>query len=288
MYTRNKDRIKYAVILTTAMLFICSGIVLAQNVSNYNEQGGARTVIGGSLDVVSGGDLDIESGGALKIAGTAVTSSAGELNAMDGVTSTAAELNLVDGSVVGNSVASKAALLDAGGDIRTASNVGAVGTGVTAVEYGDGYNHTTVLTLTITLPAIAGGANLGVGNLIYTLPTGAVIVDAAYMSVGITQSQGFINADTPDMGIGTVIASGVVAVLGGTTTFEDILTGQTVNDCTGTAEVKTAIPTAAVPLVIETGGAHTVYLNVADGWAANGDAAATAAGTVVINWHFMA
>lgn len=53
------------------------------NVKNYNEQGGARTVIGGSLDVASGGDLDIESGGALKIAGTQVTASAAELNQLD-------------------------------------------------------------------------------------------------------------------------------------------------------------------------------------------------------------
>lgn len=39
---------------------------------NYMEVGGARWVIGGSLDVVSGGDLDIESGGSLKIGGTTV------------------------------------------------------------------------------------------------------------------------------------------------------------------------------------------------------------------------
>ena len=52
----------------------------SQNVSNYAEQGGARTVIGGSLDVVSGGDLDIESGGAFKIAGTDITSSLGSLS----------------------------------------------------------------------------------------------------------------------------------------------------------------------------------------------------------------
>ena len=53
------------------------------NVSNYKEQGGARDVIGGSLDVVSGGEIDIESGGALKIAGTQVTASAAELNLND-------------------------------------------------------------------------------------------------------------------------------------------------------------------------------------------------------------
>lgn len=50
------------------------------NVSNYDEQGGARTVIGGSLDIISGGDLDIESGGALKIAGTQVNAGALELD----------------------------------------------------------------------------------------------------------------------------------------------------------------------------------------------------------------
>lgn len=66
------------------------------SVSNCREQGGARWTIGGSLDVESGGDLDIESGGSLKIAGTAVTSTAAELNILDSVTATAGELNLTD------------------------------------------------------------------------------------------------------------------------------------------------------------------------------------------------
>lgn len=60
------------------------------NVSNYKEQGGARTVIGGSLDVVSGGDLDIESGGSLKIAGTAITATAAEINSVADVSAAAA------------------------------------------------------------------------------------------------------------------------------------------------------------------------------------------------------
>ncbi len=33
--------------------------------SNYQEQGGGRTVIGGELDVVSGGRIDIEDGGSI-------------------------------------------------------------------------------------------------------------------------------------------------------------------------------------------------------------------------------
>lgn len=56
---------------------------MSYNTDNYREQGGSRTVIGGSLDVVSGGEIDIESGGALKLAGTEVTASAAELNELD-------------------------------------------------------------------------------------------------------------------------------------------------------------------------------------------------------------
>lgn len=168
--------------------------------------------------------------------------------------------------------------------IVTSANVGTVETGTTAVEYGDGRNHITVLTVSTTLPAIAGGANLGVGKLLYTLPAGACIIRGAKMSMAITQTQGNITADTPDGGLGSVIASGAVALLDGTPTFEDILTGQAFNDCNGTAEVKTV---AGQPMVMETGAAHTVHFNVADGWAAGGDAAAILAGTVILEWTFL-
>ena len=80
-----------------AFLFGLAGVAWAQNsacnILNCQEQGGSRWSVAGSIDVLSGGDLDIESGGALKLAGTQVTSTAAELNIMDGVTATAAELN---------------------------------------------------------------------------------------------------------------------------------------------------------------------------------------------------
>lgn len=62
------------------------------------EQGAKRAVVGSSasLDVASGGEIDIESGASLKLAGTAIASSAAELNILDGVTATAAELNITD------------------------------------------------------------------------------------------------------------------------------------------------------------------------------------------------
>ena len=169
------------------------------------------------------------------------------------------------------------------GELTTGEG-GTTTVGVHATEYGDSRMHTTVLRIECPLPAIAGGANLAVGKLLYTFPAGAILVNAASMSLSIQQTEDNITADTPIGGLGTVIASGAVADLVGTGTFEDILIGQTFDDCDGTAEVKTLIPTASVPFVIETGAAHTIHLNVADGWAADGDAAAVLAGTVVLQW----
>lgn len=166
----------------------------------------------------------------------------------------------------------------------TSYGVGTAATGVTAVEYGDGVTHKTVLTVSSTLPAIAGGAALGVGKLLYTLPAGVQAVKVSYMSMALTAADGNIDADTPDVGIGTVIASGAVAVLSGTATFENLLTGQTATDCSGTATVKTAGPTAGTPLEIAAGGAKTIYFNVADTWAASGETACPIAGTVIIEW----
>lgn len=162
-------------------------------------------------------------------------------------------------------------------------NTGSVPSYVKAAEYGDKYTHTTVLTVDTTLPAIAGGAALGVGKLIWTPPAGAITIEASYMSMAITQTQGNINADTPVLGLGTVIASGAVSVLSGTATFVNVMAGQTAANCTGTATVKTV----QTQLVRETGDVHALFLNVAATWAASGDTAAILRGTVTIHWRFM-
>jgi hypothetical protein len=171
------------------------------------------------------------------------------------------------------------------GSAITTANVGAAGTGTTAVEGGDATHHTTTLTVAGVLPAITGGVDQAVGTLLYTFPAGDVVINHAKLNLSITQSEGNINNDTPDVGLGTVIGTGAVAAL--STTLEDIIVGQTATDSNGTATVKTAIPTAAVPFVIESGDAHTLHFNAAFGWAASGDLAATIAGTVVLEWDFV-
>ena len=167
------------------------------------------------------------------------------------------------------------------------TNIGTAATGVTALEYGDQFNHVTKLTVSTTLPAIAGGANLGVGVLIYTLPTGACLIEGSQASITLTAADGNIDADTPEVGIGTVIASGAVTALNGTATFENILTGQVATNCSGTATVKGASATAGVLLEITSAGAHTIYINVADGWAASGETACPVTATIYLFWKYI-
>jgi hypothetical protein len=60
------------------------------------------------------------------------------------------------------------------------------------------------------------------------------------------------------------------------------MTGQTFNDLTATAELKTV---SGQVLSIEAAAAHTVHFNLADTWAAACDVTAT--GTVVLDWVYL-
>ena len=171
--------------------------------------------------------------------------------------------------------------------LLTGVTAGVAGTNVVAVENGDGVNFLTTLTLTaVVLGAPGAGTNEAVGALIYTLPAGVQLHSVTYHSVGLTI--GTVTTDTPDMGIGSVIATGAVAVLGGTPTFEDYVTGLATADCAGTASV--------VGPVGATAGIHTgislnkaadvkaIHLNAADGWNAGVTGNLTATGTIVLKW----
>jgi len=88
---------------------------------------------GGAIDATNIGAATAGTGNfsTLSIGGTAITSTAAELNILDGVTSTTAELNLVDGSTAGTIVNSKAVVYGASGEVNaTTLQVG--GTAITA------------------------------------------------------------------------------------------------------------------------------------------------------------
>jgi hypothetical protein len=165
----------------------------------------------------------------------------------------------------------------------SSKNVGTAGTGVTAVETSNGTYHETILSFTaLDLINPAGAANLAGGALIYTFPSGDVTILGSTISLMVDEASGATNtADTPDLGLGTVIASGAVATLDGTATFENIMTGQTMNDVNGTYE-NASVTTI---LKIASASAHTVHLNIADGWAGDG-AMVQATGFVYLRWVY--
>ncbi len=166
-------------------------------------------------------------------------------------------------------------------NLTRATVAGTKNTGVTAVESQSGQQMVTKLTFSdLAISAIAGAAAEAVGKLLYSLPAGAILLRAAYMDVGLEGTDALIDDDTPEIGLGSVIASGEVATLDGTATFEDTLTGQVAANCTGTRTVQGVTDQGRV---VKPGDSHGVYLNVADTWA-GADAGLKASGTVILEW----
>lgn len=152
---------------------------------------------------------------------------------------------------------------------------------------GSGAVRTVTLDLTnVLIDAIAETASEAVGVLLYTLPAGACIVRGSYFNLSLVGSEALIDADVPDVGLGTVIGTGAVAVLGGTSTFEDILTGQTFGVMSASVPVAKTI-SLDTGLVIETGDAHTVHLNIAEAWA-DADTGVYANGRIIIEYTQLA
>lgn len=162
---------------------------------------------------------------------------------------------------------------------------GTAGDDVTAVHTStDGKHFVTTLSLNAVSYAIGGAANEAIGALIYTFPAGVHSHKVTNMSVAL-QGGGTVDADTPDVGVGSVKGTGAVAVLGGTAGFEDYITGQTAADCGGTATTKMTAATAGYGTGIslnEAAGVKAVHLNIADLWA--GADTVTATGTVTLEW----
>jgi len=152
----------------------------------------------GSIDVSGNVDVDgtLETD-ALSINGTTVTSTAAELNILDGVTSTAAELNILDGVTT---TAAEINLID-GGTAR----------GTTAVADGDGVlindAGTMRMTSVDTLSTYMSGKSVGGSNIVTT---------GALNSGSITS--GFGNIDT---GSSTITTTGLIS--GGSLDIDNVL-----------------------------------------------------------------
>lgn len=204
--------------------------------------------------VLSGGEIEVQSGGAINAeSGSTVTIASGATLAMNG-------------------------------NQTTSANVGTAGTNCTAVEYGNAWQHTTVITMTAaelapTIPADAEGA----GAVIYTFPAGVYVGKSIHSDVASGVMDAATNA--ADFGYGSLISSGDIATLT-TAAMEDWLTGQTIADVSSFVDESSAVMTAGPPLLFEAGGSHVLNVNVAATW--NGTVAtASVTGVVTFHWDFL-
>lgn len=165
----------------------------------------------------------------------------------------------------------------AGSAWGTASNNSAL------TEHVNGNYHTTTITVDTNFAAIAGAGAFATGLLVYSFPTITnkyVFIDSVRLRARMNQTSGNINADTPDLGIGTQVASGANALLSANANFENVLTGQTVPNCTNSY-----ITTVTTSGGYSSNNTFSLYLNVADTWA-GADSGPAILAFIVINWHY--
>ena len=185
-------------------------------------------------------------------------------------------------------------------NLSTATNVGTVTTAATttAAEYGDGIDHLTVLTMTAFALGTSGdNAAKAIGAKFYTWPTSKdILVESTTLNGGVTAAIS-VTTDTPELGIGTVIASGVTATLS-TGTWENLVdggaSGSSVDaaavapDVAGTVFLKKNLTTVQ-PIIKATGGAaRDLFLNAAVTWSdVTAAGAVTFTGTITIKWRII-
>ncbi|MCC7514535.1 MAG: hypothetical protein IT212_07565 [Bacteroidia bacterium] len=170
------------------------------------------------------------------------------------------------------------------------NNLGTTPVATVAIkEFTTGKDCVTELMLTnFIVGALAGaGAALGMGNIVYAFPAGQHFELVSSLSSIVLTAEG--TAVATDTGLGSVIASGAVAVLSGTATFEDRLTGQTIStDPSGGAAVSViAATTAGIGTGIALNGTSSiknVFLNSAGTWNADNTGNLTASGKILIKW----
>jgi len=113
-----------------------------------SNSGSAVNLSAGSKEVFinypAGKSVYLDGSGQLVIGGTAVTSTAAELNILDGVTATTTEINYLDITTLGTSEASKAVTADANGDVTLSEELVAKSYNETYLAVTSSSNATTV------------------------------------------------------------------------------------------------------------------------------------------------
>lgn len=168
--------------------------------------------------------------------------------------------------------------------VYTTQNCGDAVSGTsTAVEYGDGYFHKTVLTIdkTITFDDVAGASASGYAK-IYDFPAGSIEILGALCDLDFDGSGGGIVADADgDVALGTASCDTTSTLSG---TEADIITSTTIAQLVTTTGPVNALK-AAVSFHDGTTTAKDVYLNILyDDADSSADGTGDVTGTITLYW----
>jgi len=147
------------------------------------------------------------------------------------------------------------------------STAGVAATNWTAVEYGDGIRHRTVLTRDSSLVKAVASVALCFGEKIYDFPEGQIGLVAGTIEFTISAPTA---VNTPEVGIGHVLGAGAQTTIGAAgATMESILDGTATSAITTAGTVEAYVFAAQADLVAHDGSAAALdaFLNCAGNWA---------------------
>jgi len=122
---------------------------------------------------------------------------------------------------------------------------------------------------TIVISGAAAAASKGGGTKLLDFPAGKVVPVASRIAGRLTLSDTAMTTTAGEIGLGTVVGTGAVAVLGGTSTFENILEGGSpaLGNITAGSVLTFATYDDARTLVPASGVSGALYLNAATAFA---------------------
>lgn len=160
----------------------------------------------------------------------------------------------------------------------------------------DGIRYRTKIRVNGLSKAISADAALGFGEHIASFPLGRIQPVGGYVSMVSTTATG-LSATAGEVGLGTVIASGAVATLGGTATFENIMEGTTLSNHVAAtaltsrkanrAPVAGTAATDGVLVLDGSGTAAKIHLNLASTWDQTAAEAVTFSALVFVDWLYV-
>lgn len=126
--------------------------------------------------------------------------------------------------------------------------------------------------------AIAGDAALAFGEKVFSYPSGLGVIQPLYTTVRVSSlTPTGLSATAGEVGLGTTIASGAVATLGGTPAFENVMEGTTIGNHVAGTTLTSKLGNCAVAfgdhgaagnfgVVDATAAEAGVHLNIASTW----------------------